>query len=129
MTSSGTQDFWKGYHGLPSEVREAARSAHKRFLENPAHPSLRLERLRSDARFWSVRVTRDYRAVAGDLPETFGFGFGLAAIKISTANFRLRIPSGFQSRFWFRGLNGHSFRSGGAIICGFEQKLASIQSH
>jgi hypothetical protein len=36
----------------------------KNFLIVPAHPSLQLERLRSDARFWSVRVTRDYRAVA-----------------------------------------------------------------
>ena len=41
-----------------------ARAAYRKFLENPAHPSLQLERLRSDARFWSVRVTRDYRAVA-----------------------------------------------------------------
>jgi hypothetical protein len=43
---------------------EAAREAYKKFRQNPAHSSLRLERLRSDPRFWSVRVTRDYRAVA-----------------------------------------------------------------
>jgi hypothetical protein len=53
------------------EIRSAARAAHKKFTQNPAQPSLELERLRSDPRFWSVRVTRDYRAVAqrfaGDL--------------------------------------------------------------
>ena len=45
-------------------VRAAARKAHEKFSENPAHPSLRLERLRSDRRAWSVRITRDYRSVA-----------------------------------------------------------------
>ena len=64
MTSRGTDDFWESYHGLPPQIRNAARSAFKKFLENPAHPSLQLERLRSDGRAWSVRVTRDYRAVA-----------------------------------------------------------------
>ena len=43
----------------------------QKFQQNPAHPSLQLERLRSDPRFWSVRVTRAFRAVAqrfeGDL--------------------------------------------------------------
>ena len=64
MKSRGTLDFWKAYRDLPSGIKKAARTAHKKFIENPAHPSLQLERLRSDARFWSVRVTRDYRAVA-----------------------------------------------------------------
>ena len=64
MKSLGTPDFWKFYRALPDGVKEAARAAYKKFLQNPAHPSLRLERLRSDLRFWSVRVTRDDRAVA-----------------------------------------------------------------
>lgn len=64
MTSRGTPKFWKAYQALPPEIKDAARLAYWKFLENPAHPSLQLERLRSDSRFWSVRVTRDYRAVA-----------------------------------------------------------------
>lgn len=64
MTSRGTADFWESYYGLPPQIREAAREAFKKFQENPAHPSLRLERLRSDGRAWSVRVTRNYRVVA-----------------------------------------------------------------
>ena len=64
MTSRGTEDFWELYHGLPLQIRDAARNSFQKFLENPAHPSLQLERLRSDSRAWSVRVTRNYRAVA-----------------------------------------------------------------
>jgi hypothetical protein len=64
VTSRGTPDFWKGYRALPVRIKEAARVAYKKFSENPAHPSLLLERLRFDPRFWSVRVTRDHRAVA-----------------------------------------------------------------
>ena len=64
MISRGTPDFWKAYRALPEEIRKAARAAYAKFQQNPAHPSLQLERLRADPRFWSVRVTRDYRAVA-----------------------------------------------------------------
>ena len=64
MKSLGTEKFWKAYRALPLGIKDAARVAFQKFLENPAHPSLQLERLRSDPRFWSVRVTRDYRAVA-----------------------------------------------------------------
>ena len=54
----------EGLRALPPGIKDAARAAHQKFLERPAHPALQLERLRSDRRFWSVRVTRDYRAVA-----------------------------------------------------------------
>lgn len=64
MSSRGTAQFWVLYRHLPLAIRLAARRAYQRFRENPAHPSLRLERLRNDPRFWSVRVTLDYRAVA-----------------------------------------------------------------
>jgi hypothetical protein len=71
VKSLGTEKFWKAYHTLPPEIKQAARATHRKFLEHPAQPSLQLERLRSDPRFWSVRVTRDFRAVAqrfeGDL--------------------------------------------------------------
>jgi hypothetical protein len=52
------------YAGLPSDIKMAARKAFRSFRENQAHPSLHVERLRSDARAWSVRVTLNYRAVA-----------------------------------------------------------------
>jgi hypothetical protein len=49
---------------LHSETKAAARRAYEKFQENPSHPGLQLERLRKDSRLWSVRVTRDFRAVA-----------------------------------------------------------------
>jgi len=64
VTSRATSEFWNVYWALPDNLRDAGRAAYQKFRENPAHPSLQLERLRSDPRFWSVRVTRDYRAVA-----------------------------------------------------------------
>ena len=64
MTSRGTTNFWQLYRDLPPGLREAARLAYQKFRENPAHPSLRLERLRSDPRAWSVRVRLNCRAVA-----------------------------------------------------------------
>jgi len=45
-------------------ARRCPKKRTKSFQKNPAHPSLRLERLRSDRRAWSVRITRNYRAVA-----------------------------------------------------------------
>jgi hypothetical protein len=64
VTSRGTAKFWQCYSQLPRDIQEVARLAYRKFRENPAHPSLHLERLRSDARAWSVRVTLNYRAVA-----------------------------------------------------------------
>jgi hypothetical protein len=64
VTTRGTAEFWLRYRNLPPEIKEAARRAHRKFRQTPAHPSLRLERLRKDPRLWSVRVTRDFRAVA-----------------------------------------------------------------
>ena len=64
MTSRGTRAFWQFYAQLPREIRQAARLTYRTFCEEPAHPSLHLERLRSDPRAWSVRVTLKYRAVA-----------------------------------------------------------------
>jgi len=64
VISRGTPQFWELYRSLPPHVRAAARKAYEQFFENPAHPGLHVERLRSDRRAWSVRITRDYRAVA-----------------------------------------------------------------
>jgi hypothetical protein len=64
VSSRGTANFWQLYRQLPREIQQAARAAYRKFQENPAHPALHLERLRSDPRAWSVRVTLNYRAVA-----------------------------------------------------------------
>jgi plasmid maintenance system killer protein len=64
VTSRGTELFWELYAALPTDIKTAARKSFARFREDQAHPSLHLERLRSDSRAWSVRVTLNYRAVA-----------------------------------------------------------------
>jgi hypothetical protein len=48
---------------LPDPVKERAREAYRRFVENPYHPGLRFKRARSAEPVYSVRVTRDYRAL------------------------------------------------------------------
>jgi hypothetical protein len=48
---------------LPADVRSQARSAYRRFLDNPHHPSLRFKRIHGSDRLVSVRITRDHRAV------------------------------------------------------------------
>ena len=55
--------FWDRYRKLPAHVQEEARKVYRLFRQNPAHPSLRFERLVYDSRLWSVRVTSSYRAV------------------------------------------------------------------
>lgn len=87
VISRGTSNFWKLYWALPEEVRTAARAAYRKFQQNAAHPSLHLERMRFDSRFWSVRITRDYRAIAQRFPDDTWIGFGLAATEISTDSF------------------------------------------
>lgn len=64
MVARAAAEFWQLYHDLSPAARAAARRAYRLFSQNPAHPGLRLERLRFDPRAWSVRVTRDVRAVA-----------------------------------------------------------------
>ncbi len=95
MISRATSQFWQLYRALPPDVRAAARKAYEKFLENPAHPSLRLERLRSDRRAWSVRITRDYRAVALRSGEEWVW-LGLAIIRNSIAGFRHRSAAAGQ---------------------------------
>ncbi|HUQ70248.1 MAG TPA: hypothetical protein VM165_12025 [Planctomycetaceae bacterium] len=55
--------FWRLYRQLPNAIRRRARAAYGTFQKNPQHPGLHFHRLFHDARFWSVRITRDYRAV------------------------------------------------------------------
>jgi hypothetical protein len=61
MKSLGAEKFWNAYRALPPVIKDTARAAYLKFIESPSHPSLQLERLRANPRFWSVRVTRDYR--------------------------------------------------------------------
>ncbi len=63
MNSQTLPRFWELYRQLSQNVRKQARAAYRRFEANPAHPSLHFHRLAVDSELWSVRVSRDYRAV------------------------------------------------------------------
>ncbi len=51
------------YRALPATVQRQARSAYRRFKENPQHPSLRFKRLRTPSALYSARVNDTYRVL------------------------------------------------------------------
>jgi mRNA-degrading endonuclease RelE of RelBE toxin-antitoxin system len=62
--------FWRAYHALAPNVREAARKAYRIFTQNPDHPSLRFKKLGGYENVWSVRISEQYRAVGQRGGET-----------------------------------------------------------
>jgi hypothetical protein len=63
VTSRTTGRFWDAYAALPAEVRRHARAAYRLFSANPEHPSLRFKKVHPSRPIYSVRITRDHRAV------------------------------------------------------------------
>lgn len=53
--------FWEHYDLLPEEIRSLADKQYKLFSRNPKHRSLRFK---PAGRFWSVRISQSYRALA-----------------------------------------------------------------
>jgi hypothetical protein len=48
---------------LPGEIKKEAKEAYKLFVVDPYHPSLHFKRVHSRRPIFSLRVTKDYRAV------------------------------------------------------------------
>lgn len=71
-----TAEYFRMLEALPARIREAAEAAFALFLEDPAHPSLRVHRLRDHGRgrhregSLSVSITARYRAIYFHNPET-----------------------------------------------------------
>ncbi len=63
MKSHITAQFRKAFQALPAHVRERARAAYRLFLQNPYHPSLRFKQVHPTKPIYSVRITRDVRAL------------------------------------------------------------------
>jgi len=63
MISQTTDAFWKCYNKLPEQVRKEAKDAYRNFKNNPYHPSLHFKRIHSSRPVFSLRITKDYRAV------------------------------------------------------------------
>jgi len=61
MRSRAVRSFWDRFHALPEPIQRTAIKQYRLWLQDPRHPSIRFKKV---GRFWSARVTDDYRAVA-----------------------------------------------------------------
>ena len=63
MRSRASARFWELFRQLPEEVQDHARAAYRSFTLNPRHPGLQFKRVSQSRPIYSVRISRDYRAV------------------------------------------------------------------
>nr|WP_087147296.1 hypothetical protein [Crenothrix polyspora] len=63
MKSDTLPSYWEAYQELNQTIRTSARKAYCLWLENPFHPSLHFKCINREEDIWSVRITRNYRAV------------------------------------------------------------------
>ena len=70
MIAKTTPKFWQHYASLPVEIRRLADRAYVVWKDDPGHGSLHFKKLEGHEALWSVRIGRQYRALArqkGDL--------------------------------------------------------------
>ena len=63
MKAKKTRKFDRCFRALPPEIQEQARKAFRLWIENPFHPSLHFKCVNPERSVWSVRITRNYRAL------------------------------------------------------------------
>jgi hypothetical protein len=63
MTSQTTDGFWKCYRALPEQTKKETNKAYESFKKNPYHPGLHFKRVHSTRPIFSLRITKNYRAV------------------------------------------------------------------
>ncbi len=63
MKSETLPSFWETYHDLPNYVKQSARKAYQIWSANPFHPSLHFKCINTEENVWSLRITRNYRAI------------------------------------------------------------------
>jgi len=63
MISHTTERFRKLFGELPKEVQKQAREAYTQFKNDPYHPGLHFKRIHSKRPIYSIRISRDYRAL------------------------------------------------------------------
>jgi hypothetical protein len=63
LISSATPRFWQSLRGLPPAAQRQARLKYEVWLKDRQHPSLRFKQLRGADGLWSVRISRELRAV------------------------------------------------------------------
>ena len=63
MISHTNSSFWKQYRKLPPNIRDISQKQYQLFILNPYHASLHFKRVHSTKPIYSVRITRNYRAI------------------------------------------------------------------
>ena len=63
MKSGTTEAFWEFFDRLPPRVKSQARRAYQTFATNPSHPGLQFKKIHASREIYSVRITRNYRAL------------------------------------------------------------------
>lgn len=63
MISHTTERFRKALKQLPQHVQRQARQAYRLFKQDPYHPRLHFKQVHPARPIYSVRISRDYRAV------------------------------------------------------------------
>jgi hypothetical protein len=63
MISRTTERFWKNYYNLPQNVKKEAKKAYRQFKKDSYYPGLRFKRIHSTRPIFSLRITKDYRAL------------------------------------------------------------------
>ena len=63
MKSVITKSFRDLLSQLPIDIQEKANDAYLQFQQNVNHPSLRFKKVHSSLPIYSVRITKNYRAV------------------------------------------------------------------
>ncbi|MCL1492771.1 MAG: hypothetical protein M1G31_18710 [Pseudanabaena sp. Salubria-1] len=77
MRSVITKSFRDLLSQLPIDIQEKANDAYLQFQQNLNHPSLRFKKVHSSLPIYSVRITKNYRAVGqldGDVVIWFWVG-------------------------------------------------------
>lgn len=77
MKSMALPSFWSAHARLDENIKRAAQKAFRLWEENPFHPSLHFKCISRSENIWSVRITRNYRAIGifeGDTVTWFWIG-------------------------------------------------------
>jgi hypothetical protein len=63
MKSYTVISFWNAFDALPNEIQSMSKKKFILWRANQFHPSLRFKCVNASHNIWSVRITRDYRAL------------------------------------------------------------------
>jgi hypothetical protein len=63
LTSRVSQQFWRLFAELPTEIQRLAEKNYHLWRETPSHPSLHFRKLRGTDDLFTIRIGDHYRAI------------------------------------------------------------------